>query len=383
MPRVGKRVRVAKGIYRDGSKDGKDGQKGSSYEVRVTVGGVPYSERMPPDSTLKELKAKHAELTAKGREATPAAELYTLRRDAARYLKLVAHLKSADDREDHLVAWCELYGNVYRHRLTSADVLAARVYWLTEGRPDRPQPTKRRRVHTGPLSPKTINHYCDTLRHLFHVLDGAKAPTPCDDVAHLPVTRTPIQRVPDATMIAIDQELQRRERAGILKDAKTRARFRVLVSTGKRPSEVMRAEPGDVDLEQRVWVPRDGKGGFCPGLYLNDDMLAAWQLFKEANAWGPFFHGGFVRALRSAGWPAGVRFYQARHSTWITASERGIDLHDIAAGAGHTDPRMTRRMYVPVLNSRLQRMSEALEGRFGGFSVVPESGPGANDQRDK
>jgi integrase len=75
--------------------------------------------------------------------------------------------------------------------------------------------------------------------------------------------------------------------------------------------------------------------------------------------------------------PAGVRFYQARHTTWITASERGIDLHDIAAGAGHTDPRMTRRMYVPVLNSRLQQMSERIDGRFDGWPVVPISVPSA------
>jgi len=39
-----------------------------------------------------------------------------------------------------------------------------------------------------------------------------------------------------------------------------------------------------VNLEARVWVPRDAKGGYSPGVYLNDDMLAAWTLFIEARA---------------------------------------------------------------------------------------------------
>jgi integrase len=336
MPRKGKRVTVTKNVYRDAG----------GYEVRVVVGGHPYSARMPPDSTLAELKAKRDALKDEGKAISPRATSGTLRADVPKYLKLIQHLASADDREDHLNAWIERLGDVYRYRIAPADILAARVQWLTVGRPSRPKQGKRRKVHTGPLSPKTINHYCDTLRHLYRTLDGQKTTTPVDDVPHLPVPRTPIQRVPDATMIAVDQALAARERAGLLPDAKTRARFRVLVSTGKRPCEVMRALPSDVNLTARVWIPRDAKGGYTPGVYLNADMLAAWQLFVEADAWGEFSHGSFVRSVRAAGWPAGVRFYQARHTTWITASERGIDLHDIAAGAGHTDPRMTRRMYV-------------------------------------
>ena len=70
-----------------------------------------------------------------------------------------------------------------------------------------------------------------------------------------------------------------------------------------------------------------------------------------------------------------MRPYQARHTTWITASELGIDLEDISVGAGHKDTRMTRKVYVPVLNSRLQRLGEALEGRFQGWPVVPTSAP--------
>jgi integrase len=184
-------------------------------------------------------------------------------------------------------------------------------------------------------------------------------------------------------ILAVDRNLQAMEakRTGPPWNAKTRARFRVFVSTGKRPCEIMRAQPADVNLEARVWIPRDAKGGYCPGAYLNDDQRAAWELFIEAGAWGPYSTGAFARTIRSAGWPEGVRPYQARHTVWITASELGVDLADIAVGAGHKDSRLTRRIYVPVLNSRLQRLGQALEGRFQGWPVVPVPAPVRKPQR--
>lgn len=352
MPRKGKRRTITTGIYQDSG----------GYEVRVVVGGVPYGARMPKDSTLEELKRKRAQLEAQGRTETPRGERGSLTADIPRYLKLIKHLESWKDREAHLTAWRVRVGAVLRHRITKADVLTARVAWLALKKP---------------LAPKTINHRVDTLRNLYRTLDGKKAWTPCDDVEPLHVPKTPIERISNALLLTVDQNLQAMEakRTGPPWDAKTRARFRVFVSTGKRPCEIMRAKPGDVNLEARVWVPRDAKGGFCPGVYLNDDQLAAWTLFIAAKAWGKYSTGAFARTLRSAGWPEGVRPYQARHTTWITASELGIDLEDIAIGAGHTDPRMTRRVYVPVLNSRLQRLGEALEGRFQGWPMVPTSDP--------
>lgn len=345
MPRKGKRIRVSKGCYRDSS----------GYEVRVVVGGHTYSARMPLDSTPDELKQKRAQLENTGRTDTPRAERGTLEADAPRYLRLVGHLASLKERRAHLDAWIARVGHLRRHRITPQDVLSARVAWLKDG-----------------YAPKTVNHRVDTLRHLYRTLDGPRAPSPCDDVQPLHVPRTPITRISPELILTVDANLQAMEAKRTCPpwNAKTRARFRVLVSTGKRPSEVMRAKPGDVDLTARVWVPRDAKGGFTPGVYLNDDMLAAWQLFIDAHAWGRFSSGNYARTLRSAGWPAGVKPYQSRHNLWIAASELGIDLADISIGAGHKDARMTRRAYVPVLNSRLQQMSERLDGRFNNWKIV-------------
>ncbi len=360
MPRKGKRRTITRGCYLDSG----------GYEVRIVVGGVAYSARMPLDSTLDELKTKRAELETQGRTETPRAERHTLRADAKRYVNLIQHLESWKDRRAHLDAWIVRLGDVARHRITSADVRDARVAW---------------RSLKKPLAPKTVNHRVDTLRQLYRLLDGKRARTPCDDLDPLPVAKTPIQRISNDMILTVDANLQAMEakRTGPPWNAKTRARFRVFVSTGKRPCEIMRALPGDVNLEARVWVPRDAKGGFCPGVYLNDDQIAAWRLFVEAGAWGQYNSGNFARTLRSAGWPKDIRPYQARHTTWITASELGIDLEDISVGAGHKDTRMTRKVYVPVLNSRLQKMSEALDGRFHGWPVVPMSTPDGKSQEPK
>lgn len=357
MPRKGKRRTITRGVYGDSG----------GYEVRVVVGGTPYSARMPSDSTLEELKGKRADLENQGRTETPPAQRGTLRADAARYLPLAKHLASWKERRAHLDAWIVRLGDVQRHRITAADVLAARVAWLADD-----------------YAPKTVNHRVDTLRQLYRTLDGKKAKTPCDEVEPLHVPKTPIQRIDNALILHVDQRLQEMERRPFPPwTSKTRARFRVFVSTGKRPCEIMRAVPGDVDLEKRVWVPRDAKGGFCPGVYLNDDQKAAWELFIEAKAWGKYSTGAFAATLRKAGWPEGVRPYQARHTMWINASEMGIDLEDISVGAGHKDTAMTRRVYVPVLNSRLQRMSERVDGRFSGWPVVPEPIPARKAKRTR
>jgi integrase len=256
-----------------------------------------------------------------------------------------------------------------RHTITRDDVRAARVTWIGQGK-----------------SPKTVNNRVHTFRHLYRVLDGPDAETPCDHLQPLAIPKTPPVYISPELVQKVDAEIQRREHRGQqYHSAKTRARFRVLATTGKRPSEVMRAEPSDVDLQRRVWIVRDGKGGMSPGLYLNDDMLAAWKLFADADAWGSFSTNSLLRCLERAGWPKGVRAYNLRHTTWITASERGADLADIPAGAGHKSIATTRRHYVPVLESRMQKLSELLDGRFHFASVppVPPDVPPADRQTRK
>lgn len=347
MPTRDARRKIAPGIYEDAT------QRYATVHVR---GGGFREKRFPLEVDLSKIEAwrqtERVKLLQTAQRGTAAG---TFNRDAVRYLRdFTQHLTSKLDRKYEIKRWQDEFGEQPRGIITTADIARVRARWLAEGK-----------------APKTINNRVNTLRHLYHCLDGKKAWTPCDDLEPLHVHKSPMQFVPDAVIAAVDLKLQELEQQKVILSNKTRARFRVLVSTGRRPSEVMRAQPGDVNMQRRIWIPRDGKGGESPGIYLNDDMLAAWQFFIDANAWGQYDTFLQAERLRRAGWPAHIKPYNARHTVGITLSERGVDLKDVGDMMGHKRSETTRKHYVPVLNSRMQKASEALEGRFAGW---PQTG---------
>lgn len=295
----------------------------------------------------------------------------TLAKDAVRYYPLIRHLADWVSRRAEIRAWLPQLGDRPRHAITREDVLRVRGIWIAAG-----------------VKPKTVNNRVSALRNLFVVLDGdggEDPPTPCDHVKPLGVVKVPPQVVsPELVNRVLANLLQRATSGGRGRPCKhalqDRARLMVLAATGKRPIEVERAQPTDVDLERRVWVTRDAKGGFSPGLYLNEEMLIAWEAFIAAEAWGPF-PDHFARRLQEAGWPKHIRPYNNRHTTWIVASERGTDLSDIQAGAGHARLSTTRQHYVPVLSSRMQAMSERIDRRFGWVKGLAVWSP--DDVRDQ
>jgi integrase len=323
--------------------------------IRVTVkigsgkDAIQKERRFSPSTPARVRKAWKAATRAKlekkfSAQTDRAVKRDRLAADAERYYKLIRHLADWVTRRSEIRAWLPELGDTHRHMITREDVLRVRGLWVVQGR-----------------AAKTINNRVTALRNLFHLLDGDQEPTPCDGIRPLTSARVPPQVITADVVNAVAWRLA----ASKAKHAEAdRGRLMVLASTGKRPCELERAQPADVDLLRRVWAVRDAKGGWSEGLYLNDEMVLAWGVFIAANAWGPF-PDHFPRRLRTAGWPEGVRPYNLRHSTWIEASERGADLADIQAGAGHRNMATTRQHYVPVLRSRMQRLSERLEGRFG------------------
>jgi integrase len=242
--------------------------------------------------------------------------------------------------------------------LTSDDVRKAVGIWTQEGK-----------------APKTIRQRLWTLQHLYKLLHGPDVETPADHVQRPAKVRRIINPTSVDTILHVYEGLLLQEQSGKLRDAKTRARFMLRAASGRRPCEIMRAKPEDIYIERRLWRVRDAKGGFTPGaLYMNNDLLAAWKLFIEADAWGYFDTSAHARALHTAGWPKDVRPYNLRHSVGIAMSESGTDFRDIADQLGHRDDRTTREAYVPILNSRMQRAAEAIDGRFSGW-VSPSSVP--------
>jgi integrase len=339
--RKGKRRTIAANCYED--------KTGRSIIYR-NASGRQREIRFPPDTPIsdmrKEVLTRLARDTASGDARTRRG---TLADAIDRWEPLEQSLASWKERRAELRAWKHaIGGDVRLTAITAVDARRVMSAWAMAG-----------------VSPKTIRNRRWALQHLYRVLLGQKAETPVDDIPPPPKTKTIPRAIDPAVVLEVYENLLQLEAAGILQDTKTRARFMVRASTGKRPSEIMRAQPSDVDLIRREWRVRDGKGGWGEGLYLNDDMHAAWTVFAEAGAWGYFDTSAQARLLHSCGWPADVRPYELRHSTGIALTDAGIDLADISAFLGHSDLRTTRRTYVPIRQARMQRASEALEGRFG------------------
>jgi integrase len=340
MPRKGQRRRIAKYCFQDGS--------GRSCIVLDPATGRQKEFRFLPDTPVSVMR-KHADAWVKtrGPRVRRVSDRGTLTRAITEWETQEQHLASWKERRAELRAWGALYGTRRLQSLTEADCRRAISTWAQDE-----------------VSPKTIRNRMWTLRHLYHLTYGPDYPTPLDHIAPPSIPRRIINPTSPETILTVYRNLLDAERKGLLRDAKTRARFMVRAASGKRPSEIMRAEPEDVDLERRIWRVRDGKGGWSEGLYLNDDLLEAWRVFVEAKAWGYFDTSAQARALRSAGWPAGVRPYNLRHSVGIALSESGVDFVDVAGFLGHKDVRTTRQNYVPVLNSRMERAARMIEGRL-------------------
>jgi integrase len=234
-----------------------------------------------------------------------------------------------------------------RREITRALLLELRTAWLTK------EPGKR----TGQVgvTPKTVRNREGALRHLYHTLDGQKAPTPLDDLPPLP--KTPA--APQFVSVAVIRRVLKR-----LTDPKTRARFMVLATTGQRPAQLKRAEHADVDLRRRVWMIRSAKGGNPIPLVLTDDMVIAFKALHAAHAWGAFDGSDYAKALYAAGWPTDVRPYNAKHTMAITLAEAGAEWEDIKDWFGHRDVKSTR-IYTGLVVARLKGTSKKLAGRFG------------------
>ena len=336
-----RRKRIGKGIYRD--------RYGVAAAVKVGTGDAAQQreKRFPFDTPLKEIKiwqeAMRGELRTALRRPV-ALSRGTLEADAKVYLAQVKHLASYKSRVCEVDAWTALYGRLRRSQIVAEHVRKVRASWLADG-----------------YSPKTVNNRVQTLQHLYRTLDGSRAATPADDVKPLPVPPSQKVLVPAKVFKTV---------AANLTDPKTKARFMVIASTGVRPAEVKRTEPGDVDMERRAWIVRTAKGGEPRALWLNDDMQAAWEAFIAADAWGHFDASDYAKALYAAGWPKDVRPYQARHSMALELGERGVDIGDIQGVLGHRQVATTRKHYAPVLVSRLKQASLTMAGRFDGWATA-------------
>jgi integrase len=379
MPRKTPRRRIEEGIYRDGAW----------WVLRATdLDGTEQIERWPGHLDLKAVRTKRYLFlgTLGTRSPRPAAASLTLAVAFEHYLAGTTSKKQESTQRGHMKVFCATETDLadltleelatQHHRM-----LALRRQWLDQGR-----------------APKTVNDYFDTLRRVYRVhYHDPKYVVPCIPPP-LEVPETIIVLIDNDHFIAVDVVLQLREQdprlgfgkarsqrgnwpVGAPQRARTRARYRVLAATGKRHGQIMKINAEDVHLAKRLWMVHHTKRGQGPGVYLNDDMYAAFRLFQEADAWGPFNHGSFSTTLRAAGWPDQVPVYQARHNCWIAAHEAGADLAQIQRyGTNHTNPQTLLR-YVSPRSSKAKDLSAKMH-RFGAWGEeVPSAAPDTPDDR--
>lgn len=318
-------------------------KRGTTLRAVVSCAAGRKEKAFPLGTSLKEITRWRNAMKVKLETLHPSKRAGTIARgtfsaDVGRYLKTLV-IASWASRRSELRAWEQRFGKLARSRVTPEHVKAAIKAWTDDGVP-----------------PKTIVNRCRALSAMYKALDGAEAWTPLVGVQRPKVRQRKPLRVPVETLIAVERQL----RTG---DPKTHARYMVLVATGARPVFLKRADPADVDLERRRWSIPSAKDGEPIELWLNDDMIAAWQAFIAADAWGEFNSQEYAKALRAAGWPAAVRPYNAKHTFGQELADLGISRETIGDWYGHSPRSDSTKIYSG--NANLQRVSQAMNGRLG------------------
>lgn len=363
MPRTPRR-RIAEGVYVDRY----------SLTAVVTVGSGEKrrsrEQAFPADATMEEIQKWRARTRVELLDEQPLARKGTLAGDADAYLKRMdTRPISKPAKASELKAWSKRLGTKSRHLIKPADIDAAIAAWLADG-----------------VAPKTIVNRCRTLHHLYVTLaNDRRARTPLDNIT---LPNVPKRR-PAFVGAATIKQVEKRLRKG---DALVHAFFMVIASTGLRNAQVNRVMQTltAADVRRRLVLVEGGKGGEAIPLVLNADQHAAFTKLLQARVAratpgpGPAYKvmdaSKYARAVREAGWPEGVRPYNARHAIGIELAERGIEDGYIQAQLGHSDLKMIRQHYTGVRLSKMARISQALEGRLG-WGRAPSDTPTAGGRK--
>jgi site-specific recombinase XerD len=353
MPRKGKRRRIAKSVYADGS----------GWSAVARAGDLVREQRYEPGTSMKTIRSWQRDTERELRKllGTPTGERrLTLTQDIETYLTEKT-MASIADRERDLRAWIPWFGHRRRHTLRTRELDAQLRRWRVLDR----------------LSASSVNHRRDALSDLFTVLDGPEATNPvkgciwCARAKPIPqaIDRARIQRV----LEAMDP------------DRKTRWRLSLMHWTGMRPSQMGRlAGPEDFHIGTRAFeleihgAPRrvpavlvpSGKGGDPVMFPLTAEGEAVARAFLRTDAfWRPparqpgappktprvtWSCPSAYKRIVAAATKIGERpftVYTIKHSFATALRRTGTDLADIQDMLGHADIASTR-IYAPAVNAK-------------------------------
>lgn len=340
MPRRGKRLRLATGIFKDAT--------GIAIILpSVNAQGKPSQEeqRYPPHADVAKLKTWRAEQIKKRKDRQAAGRLPagTFAADAQTYLAAVTALPRYTQRCVDIGYWVDLFGHRRRDSIQSHEIRAVRDRWLTVGPKkvqEAPAPGQKAvwTAIAAPLAPQTVALRMRALENLWTVLDGKKAPNPVRDVPE-----------PDQDTGAKPRALSYRLIERIFRTMPPThpmtVRLRIMAYAGLAQSELARVTTDDIHLRQRqVWVPgrrkgRGAKGGMVP---LSPEACDAFKALIALEAVGPFDTSSMWHFFQR--YAKGLSPYLLRHSFFTGVQAASKDERALAAVSRHTS-RLTLRRY--------------------------------------
>lgn len=164
-----------------------------------------------------------------------------------------------------------------------------------------------------------------------------------------------------------DEEMKRLNKAlDALEDVHTWAAFRLLIETGARKSEVLRARWSDMDLVEGTWRIPSPKAGIPQMVPLVETTVRMLQKLPEA---GEYVIPGRTRdkprsdlrsawvELRDAAQLKDVTIHDLRRSYGLQVA-KAVGLHVASKLLRHSDVRVTERVYAPLGIDELRKAAE-------------------------
>jgi integrase len=335
MPRRGKRLRLAKGIFADAS----------GITARVEVAKQRDEARYPLGTPLDVMKAwqerRKPELRQQAKRRAGAGP-GTFGADCERYLAAVKGMATYQWRADDIARWRRVLGDERRRdTITQPEIAAVLHRWFTE---------PRSKTNRTPYGASTVNHRRTALLHLYTTLDGPNAPNPVRGIKKF--------REPDPKPKGYSYAVIRKILAAV-GGAKTRARLAVMAYTGLPPVQIMRVEPDHVDWRTRkVWVQGRRKGHGTQGrLYpLTLEGLKAFRALEAAKAWGRYSTSSARRDFQTACTAVGATIgtpYDLRHS-FAGATYQASEQRAAQELLDHRDPRTSWRYIMGAVSSHIR-----------------------------
>jgi integrase len=310
----------------------------------LRIKGRFVSQHFPPDTADWELLEWQNNARAKGQLNQPqrAPTGPTFADDAAAYLKAVTSMPSFSDREYHIEQWAAVFAGRTRNDITPLEIRTQLELWR------------------GRLSASSCNKRRTALMSFYTRLNGRSGYNPVRDVERYTEEEEPRAQHP-VTIYRI---------LALMEPSKTRARLRVILTTGWPHAQIKRLRPEHLDLANaRAYVTprRKGKGRKGSWLPLLPSAVVALRQFVQWDCFGPFSHSAMHKSFRLAlgklnerrkaqGLPAlNIRPYDIRHTALSWFAAQVTDERALMDFALHSRIEQTRRYTESATAGRLER----------------------------